>query len=262
MAVDDDKQLDPTNLTLTQEAELNAKAASLESFDQKMGFETYYKLGSQRSFNKAAKQLGRSVKTIEVWASQYRWSARVKERERQAAEYLLMQKSAEEEAKTREKHLTLIDATVSQWSKKLLEGQIKLKTVEDLERLIRLRWDITQLPEKRVNPNAVHGNGGMIDLRLRNMDREELQKFLHGTLSSISRIMDKKPLIGPGQGPAPKSSDKINMDLRVEIGEAAPQTRDAQSSVIDVDSVPVDSSDLPNDFDELDMDLDDITDLD
>jgi ATP-dependent phosphoenolpyruvate carboxykinase len=45
----------------------------------------------------------------------------------------------------------------------------------------------------------------MIDLRLRNMDREELQKFLHGTLSSISRIMNKKPLIAPAQGAGPQA---------------------------------------------------------
>lgn len=255
-----DKAVDPANLTLTQEAELNAKAASMETFDQKMGFETYYKLGAARTFTKVSGQLGKATRTIERWASEYRWVARVRERERQAAEYLLMQKSAEEEAKTKEKHLTLIDATVSQWSKKLLEGSIKLKSVEDLERLIRLRWDISGIPEKRVNAAAMSGGGGMIDLRLRNMDREELQKFLHGTLSSISRIMNKRPLVGPGQGAEPTDSDKINMDLRVEIGEAAPR-RDAQNSVIDVESVPIGDLDQPNDFGDLDLDLDDITDI-
>lgn len=256
-------RVDPTNLTLTQEAELNAKAASLESFDQKMAFETYYKMGSQRSFAKTAKQIGRSVKTIEVWASQYRWSARVKERERQAAEYLLMQRSAEEEAKVKEKHLTLIDATVAQWSKKLLEGQIKLRSVEDLERLVRLRWDITNLPEKRANPSAIgSGGGGMIDLRLRNMDREELQKFLHGTMASISRIMNKKPLVAPSQGPEPMDDEKINLDLWVEIGEAAPQTRHAQSSVIDAEVVHVGEVDFGNDFDDLqDLEIPNVTDV-
>lgn len=254
-------KVSPVNLTLSQEAELNAKAASLESFDQKMAFETYYKMGDHRSFAKAGKQIGRSVKTIEVWASQYRWTARVKERERQAAEYLLMQKSAEEEAKTKEKHLTLIDATVAQWSKKLISGDIKLKSVEDLERLVRLRWDIAGLPERRVNPSGAAG-GGMIDLRLRNMDRDELQKFLHGTLSSISRIMNKKPLIGPDGGAEPLDSDKINMDLTISVGEAAPRTRNAQEVVNDSDVIDVGSLVIPTEIEDLPLEIDDVTDID
>lgn len=250
--------LDPANLTLTQESELNAKAASLESFDQKMAFETYYKLGNGRTYVKVAGQVGRAERTVRRWAEDFRWPERVRERERQAAEFLLMQKSAEEEAKTKEKHLTLIDATVSQWSKKLLEGGIKLRSVEDLERLIRLRWDISGIPEKRVSASGATGGGGMIDLRLRNMNREELQKFLHGTMASISRIMDKRPLKAPGSG----GDEKMSMDLRVELGEAAPQTKDVTPDTIEVQGVHIDEPvDFGSESDDLDLNLDDITDL-
>lgn len=253
------EKIDPTNMTLSQESELNAKAASLESFDQKMAFETYYKMGDGRSFAKAGKQIGRSIKTVEEWASKYRWTARVKERERQAAEFLLMQRSAEQEAKTKEKHLTLIDATVTAWSKKLIDGQIRLKSVEDLERLIRLRWDLTDKPEKRVNPLGVQGGNGMIDLRLRNMEREELQKFLHGTMASISRIMNKKPLAAP-KGAQEVSSQKIDMNISIEMptDEAAPQLIDVTPRVDPHNEAIID---LPDDFADLNLDLSDIKDI-
>jgi len=252
------EKVDASNLTLSQEAELNAKAASLEGFEQKMGFESYYKLGEKRSLAKAAADLGRSVKTVENWAVQFRWTARVRERERMAAEYLLMQKSAEEESKTKEKHLTLIDATISKWSQLLIANEIKLKTVDDLQKLIAMRWELADKPDRRVNPVGVAGSSGaMLDLRLRGMPREELQKFLHGTLRGIERLMNKKPLTGPAE---PKSGEKINMDLRVQIPDAG-----AQSPVIDVTPTP---SDLPSsigddlaDLGSLDFDPSSIEDL-
>lgn len=242
------------NLSLSQESELNATAASQESFEHKMAFETYYKLGESRSFAKTAKQIGRAVRTIEDWAAKYRWTPRVRERERQAAEFLLMQKSAEEEAKTKEKHLTLIDASISQWSKNLLEGGIKLKTVEDVEKLIRLRWDIAGMQSKRVNPGAMSQGGGMIDLRLRNMDREELQKFLHGTLSSISRIMNKKPRSATELA-EPKSTEKINMDLRISMDDT--NNQDLEPKMLDVGAAPIEESDLiPEEISDFNFDLD------
>lgn len=242
---------DHLNLSLSQEADLNAKAAAGESFEQKMGFETYYKLGSKRSLDQTAKQLGRSKRAVEEWAVKGRWTARVKERERAAAEYLLMQRSAEEEAKTKTNHLTLVDATISQWSKKLLAGEIKITKVEDLEKLIKMRWELANMPDKRVNGAglAAQGGGGMIDLRLRGMERDELQKFLHGTLSSINRIMNRKQ---GGSQPAPSAQENEKFNLNITLSKKAPEpAKAAENDVIDVTPI----SDLPIEFDELPLDF-------
>lgn len=216
------KDKSPANLTMSQESELNAKAQADETFEQKMSFETYYKMGDQRSLAKVAKKLGRGITTIEEWSSKLRWSARVKERERQAAEFLLMQQDAQEEAEQKKKHLTLIDASIAQWSKKLVDGQIVLKSVDDLQKLVRLRWDIAQIREKAVNPVAIGHSS--IDLRLRGMKRDELQQFLYSTLKSIERVMNKPKLGEPTRSMEPEP--RMSLDVKVtkeEPLEAAPQ---------------------------------------
>lgn len=240
-----EERVDPTNLTLSQESELNAKAAATEGFEHKMAFEIYYKLGETRNHGKVAKQVGRSAKTIEKWAGQYRWTPRVKERERQAAEFLLMQKTAQEEAEVKKKHLTLIDATIGKWAKKLTDDKIRLRSVEDLERLVKLRWELTNMAEKRVNPTGMGGGGGMIDLRLRNMERGELQQFLYSTLKSIERVMNKKPgLPEPNESKPVNTKERLNLDISVSVAENS-------SEPIDVDPLSQDP-DLP--------DVDDLTD--
>lgn len=218
------------NLTMSQESELNAKAAAQEGFEEKMAFEIYYKMGESRSLVQVAKKVGRSKSGIEKWASDFRWTARIKERERQAAEFLLLQKSAQEEAEVKKKHLTLIDASIGGWAKKLTEGKIRLRSVEDLERLIRMRWDLTSMPDKRVNVMGAAGSAGMIDLRLRNMDRGELQQFLYSTLKSIERITNKDKSIRSSDGSKPQP--KMSMDLTVNLTQT-PDT-EGQGEVIDV----------------------------
>lgn len=255
----DEKEIEvvePQNLTLSQESELNAKAASLEGFEQRMMFETYYKMGESRSMAKLAKQIGRATRTIERWSNEFRWTSRIRERERQAAEFLLMQKSAQEESETKKKHLTLIDASVAQWSKRLVEGKIRLRTVEDLERLIRLRWDIHNIPDKRVNASAAAGSS-TIDLRLRNMDRNELQQFLYSTLRSIERVMNKKTgTVEASGGEVGKKKEKMNLDISLSMDDEAaphneaPTQRPNTEGVIDIDHLNMDDLDMDEDFDD------------
>ena len=244
---DDSGLIDPTNLSLSQESELNAKSASVEGFEQKMAFEIYYKLGEGRSLSKVAKQVGRSIKTLEVWSSKYRWMPRIKERERQAAEFLLMQKSAQEEAEVKKKHLTLIDAAIGKWAKRLTEDKIRLRSVDDIEKLVKLRWDLTLMAEKKINPGGVaNSGGGMIDLQLRNMERKELQSFLYSTLKSIERVMNKKPIVDSETGqPVSARPEKMNLNLSVSLAESDQNP----TEIIDVDS---------QSHDPLEMDLGDL----
>ena len=223
------KDKSPANLTMSQESELNAKAQADETFEQKMSFETYYKMGDNRSLAKVAKKTGRGLTTLEDWSSKLRWSARVKERERQAAEYLLMQQSAQEEAEQKQKHLTLIDASIAQWSKKLVDGSIVLKSVDDLKKLVELRWQIAQIKERTVNVAGV-GHGASIDLRLRGMKREELQQFLYSTLKSIERVMNKpKPGVKTGDKQVERA---IDMAIKVEATAEADSEQTREMKIV------------------------------
>lgn len=185
---------DPILLTPNQEVELNDRAASEENFEQKMAFETYFKAGDIRSLSRLAKEIGKAKSTLELWSSKFRWQSRVAEREKAAAEYMLIQDNAKKNAAIRKNHLTIIDGTIAMWVKKLKEGQVQLKGVDDLQRLLKLRWDIHGIPEQQVNPTHARSEGGAsIDLRLRNMDRQELNQFLYSTLKSIERVMTNTP---------------------------------------------------------------------
>ena len=245
------KEVQPQNLTMSQESELNSKAATQEGFEQRMAFETYYKMGDKRSLRAISNKLSKPLITVEKWSSKFRWIPRVKERERQAAEYLLMQKSAKDEAETKQKHLTLVDATIGQWSKKLVEGGIQLKTVDDLQKLVNLRWQLAQMPDKVVN-QTVASQGASIDLRLRNMDRTQLNQFLYGTMKSIERVMNRKepqavePIKQGGSG-------KMNLDIKFSQHDDAPPAKPQNDpNTIEIDPIDITPADL--DFDDLDLD--------
>ena len=181
-------------LTPNQELELNDRAAAEENFEQKMAFETYFKAGDIRSLSRLSKEVGKAKSTLELWSSKFRWQSRVAEREKAAAEYMLIQNNAKKNAAIRKNHLTIIDGTIALWVKKLKDGDVQLKGVDDLQRLLKLRWDIHGIPEQQVNPTHARSEGGAsIDLRLRNMDRQELNQFLYSTLKSIERVMSNNP---------------------------------------------------------------------
>ena len=233
--------VDSHSLTMSQDSELNAKAAADEGFVERMAFETYYKLGDNRTLKKIATSLSKGSATIERWSKKYRWPQRVKERERQAAEYLLMQQSAQEEAETKKKHLTLIDAAISTFSKKLVEGGVKLDSVDDLQKLVNMRWKLANMPDKRVNPTAVRG-GASIDLRLSGMEKTELQSFLYSTLKSIERVMNR-----PKYGNSKQESEDI-MDLDISLRKNSKVIEAPQTKVIEAESEEIEI------FDDLDID--------
>lgn len=175
-----------------EQKQLNDLAVSEESFEQKMAFETYYKTGESRSISRLSKEVGKAVSTLELWSKRFRWQSRVAEREKAAAEYMLIQEDAKKNAEVKKNHLTLVDATISSWVQKLKNGDVKLKGVDDLQKLIKLRWFISEIPDKQVNPTHQRSESGAnIDLRLRDMGREELYKFLYSTLKSIDRVVTK-----------------------------------------------------------------------
>lgn len=246
---------DPASMTISQESELNAKAAAEETFEQKMAFETYYRMGEKRSITKLAKEMDKHRSTLELWSSKYRWVHRVKEREKAMAEYLLLQQDAKQEADTKNRQLKLIDGTIAIWAKKLQDKEIKITSIDDLEKLINLRWKVAGIPDKQVNPTHARTHGGTtVDLRLRNMERPQMIQFLHSTLKSIERIMqrDMKPA-GKALPPneerdVQEMKEKISLDLHMET-DGGGGNGSSDMGVIDLDdedlmTLDVDDADI------------------
>lgn len=180
--------------TMNAEAELNAKAASQEPFEQRMAFEAYYKMGDERSLVKLSEQIQRHRVTVEEWSRKFRWVSRVKERERQAAEFQLMISNAQEEASRKKTHIEIIDSAIGMWVQKLADKTIVLKSVDDLEKLVNLRWKLAGMPDKVIQHNHSQHFSGSIDLNLKDMGREQLLNFLHEMMHGIRRVMERPAL--------------------------------------------------------------------
>ena len=100
-------------------------------------FEYYYSLGDNRSYPQVASQFTVSLTSIKKWAKSFKWQQRVQERD------IENKKKLEERTDTtivdaKSKYLVVIQATLYQYMKALKSGNIRVKSVKDLETLIKL----------------------------------------------------------------------------------------------------------------------------
>jgi hypothetical protein len=100
-------------------------------------FEAYYEMGDTRSYEKLSKELKTSVKTIEKWASKERWQEEVKLRN-----YDLVRANRDANLLAKQKEATdfkkITSALLGQYVEKIKKEQIKLESVQDLERLCNI----------------------------------------------------------------------------------------------------------------------------
>lgn len=108
---------------------------SKENKLQREAFEFYYGLGNQRSLKAVASHFNRSERTVAGWSRDLNWVDRVKQKEL-------------DEAEGKEKQGLMLDVKVTYrkvlnnllavFSKDFKEGKIKIKSIQDLERVIKL----------------------------------------------------------------------------------------------------------------------------
>jgi len=108
---------------------------SKENKLQREAFEFYYGLGNQRSLKAVAIHFSRSERTVAGWSRDLNWVDRCKQKEM-------------DEAEGKEKQGLMLDVKVTYrkvinnllavFSKDFKEGKIKVKSIQDLERLIKL----------------------------------------------------------------------------------------------------------------------------
>ena len=106
--------------TLSKENELQRKA-----------FELYYGLGDKRSLRAVAETIGRTERTVAGWSRAFNWVARVTQRNIEA-------KITAELTDVRTKYRILINNLMADFSKDIAQGKVKVKNINDFERLVKL----------------------------------------------------------------------------------------------------------------------------
>jgi len=105
-------------------------------------FEMYYALGDERSLRKTAKLVGVSQTTIAKFSKKYNWPAKVAERDalntRNITKY-----DETEKLKKKISYRRTIKKLVVDWIDKYERGEIKIKDVNDLMKLINMDLELS-----------------------------------------------------------------------------------------------------------------------
>ena len=123
-------------------------------------FEYYYSLGDKRNYQKVADKFQVSHTSIRKWSKNFNWKERIQQRDFQNAKEL---KKKTDKAIISEKanYRKIIKGAIGQFVKKLQSGEIEIKNVQDLEKLVKL--DMLLMGE---DTEKQGGEGTTIKIRL------------------------------------------------------------------------------------------------
>lgn len=161
--------------------ELKQKSDKVVSMDQRPGetplhmkaFEYYYSLGDIRSLSKVAEQFGVTRATVTRWNRKFNWQERIQERDRKV-EQLLEEEAIQDAKAAKQQYRAIIQATVRKFVEKLSTGQIEVKKIEDLERLVKL--DLLLMGEATERGENYNVNESVKDAR-KKLAKELYKKF-------------------------------------------------------------------------------------
>ena len=112
-----------------------------ETLKHQNAFEFYYTLGPQRSLGKVAREFNVSSATVTNWAKALNWNQRVVERDNKNMASI-RQKNDEEVVKQMQEYRKIIKSSVDEYLTKLNGGNVKIETVTDFARLVRLDMEL------------------------------------------------------------------------------------------------------------------------
>ena len=105
---------------------------------QRKAFELYYGLGDKRSLRAVAETIGRTERTVAGWSRAFNWVARVTQRNIENAQNSNEAKITAELTDVRTKYRILINNLMADFSKDIAQGKVKVKNINDFERLVKL----------------------------------------------------------------------------------------------------------------------------
>ena len=117
-----------------------SKHVANENLLQREAFETYYSLGDtrDRSLQKVANKHHVSIQTVRSWRRNFSWETRTLQRDAEVSAQL-SKSSVASVAVAKAAYIDIIDETIEQWKQNLSRGEIRLDTVDDLQKMVKLR---------------------------------------------------------------------------------------------------------------------------
>lgn len=150
-----------------------ADKLSKENELQRKAFELYYGLGDKRSLRAVAETIGRTERTVAGWSRTFNWVARVTQRNIEDAQNSKEAKITAELTDVRTKYRILINNLMADFSRDIAQGKVKVKNINDFERLVKLDMLLMGEATERVE------NGGSQELSQADKERlDEIAKLL------------------------------------------------------------------------------------
>ena len=112
---------------LTKENELQSRA-----------FEMYYGLGDRRSLRAVAETIGRTERTVAGWSRSFNWVARVTQRNIENSQNKREEAINTQLTDVRARYRVIINNFMAELSKRVLRGEIRVRNIQDFERLVKL----------------------------------------------------------------------------------------------------------------------------
>lgn len=112
---------------LTKENELQSRA-----------FEMYYGLGDKRSLRAVAETIGRTERTVAGWSRSFNWVARVTQRNIENSQNKREEAINTQLTDVRAKYRVIITNFMEELSRRVIKGEIKIRNIQDFERLVKL----------------------------------------------------------------------------------------------------------------------------
>ena len=92
----------------------------------------------RRTLKAVADKIGKTERTVSNWSKRFDWVARVKQREIEDAKALDISAFKEKTVDLKTRYRLLINNLFSDANKRIANGELKIKNIQDMERLIKL----------------------------------------------------------------------------------------------------------------------------
>lgn len=111
---------------------------SKENSLQKEAFEIYYHLGDKRSLKAVAEKIERTERTVAGWSRAFNWVDRVKQREIEDARNMGGNALNAQTTDVKTRYRILMNNLIAKASVKIAKGELAIRNVRDLERVVKL----------------------------------------------------------------------------------------------------------------------------
>ena len=111
---------------------------SKENSLQKEAFEIYYHLGDKRSLKAVAEKIERTERTVAGWSRAFNWVDRVKQREIEDARNMGGNALNAQTTDVKTRYRILMNNLIAKASVKIVKGELAIRNVQDLERVVKL----------------------------------------------------------------------------------------------------------------------------